>query len=424
MDSRILNPKTFCIGPYTEVRINTNGSMNFCHYANNDMIPIEENINQMTVDEYFSSSNSAITARQRLEQGLDHSRCSRCYHTEQMGLISNRTRRNIQYAIFPDQDFEQSSQECDLWNGFRYPRFYHVSLSNLCNLSCVMCDQGSSSLWTSTMQKAGLIPRDVPILLDWTQGPAWKKFCDHLLSNPDIVCLHFMGGEPFYHKKFRELLDMLIESDHTDFALTVVTNGTIYDPTLMESLSKFKSVQVEVSLESVDIANDYIRYPSDHTVTMSNIDKILSHRTEKFDVILRTVPQLLSLYHYDRMMEWSLERNMVVDSNLLTWPNYFRPEFLPDEIKYQVQKKMERFIIPTQNKQRDINVRDSSKVPENHSNNAREVIKRLAVDPLDRDQHWQEMCRRMSMLDRVRGIDARLYFPHLSDELEKYGYSI
>jgi len=109
--SKCFNEKTFCIGPYSEVRINPDGSLNFCHYADGTNIGADDNIKKITVDDYFQTSKTITNTRLTLEQGGSVSRCHKCYTEESRGLISFRHRRNIQAGIFPKEDFEQSYKE-------------------------------------------------------------------------------------------------------------------------------------------------------------------------------------------------------------------------------------------------------------------------------------------------------------------------
>ena len=206
-----VSEKTFCVGPWTEVRISADGSLNFCHAADRSNIPDNEYVQTMSVDQYFDCSESVTQARNQILQGRTVDACSNCYHNDQLGVISFRQRRNLQYAIFPNKDFEPSVIQSNFWdaiaaNNFK-PRFYHVSLSNLCNMSCLMCNPRDSSLFAATKQRVKNTIPILPTLTDWTQDTAWDKFCEHILNNQHIVCIHVMGGEPMYHKKFKSSKD-------------------------------------------------------------------------------------------------------------------------------------------------------------------------------------------------------------------------
>jgi len=420
----MINADSFCIGPWTEVRINPDGTMNFCHAADFAMIPSGDNIARYTVDDYFQTGASVTTVRRKLEQGELIDRCHKCYKNERAGLLSFRQRRNIQAAIFPGADFVPSVVEA-LPNikQWQKPKFYHVSLSNLCNMACMMCDPRWSSLLTHSQQRAGLLSPKVPVLRDWTQNAdTWQKFVDHLLSNQDIVCLHFMGGEPMYHKRFRELIDILVERNHSDFALTFVTNGSIYDADLMSKLQRFHSITIEISIESLDTSNDYIRFPSSYREVQHNIERYLTHRSDKISVVLRSVPQFLSVTKYDLLLKFAREHHVIIDGNALHSPAFLALNVLPDSIKRLAIERLSVFLQPSQRRVNDINLRDASDIDRCMSLHAQMVIDQINMPCEDQIGKWRQLvdyCRRM---DAVRGLDVIQAIPDLGDFFEQQGY--
>lgn len=422
-----VNQKTFCISPWTEVRINSDGTMNFCHFADRSNLPKSDHITAMTVDEYFSSSESACSARKTILEGGKVERCHRCYKEDQHSEVTFRSRRNLQAGIFPGPDFQQSVQESPIWNIINSeksnPRFYHISFSNVCNMACVMCDGFNSTLLAADLNKAGLRDSTIPIKHDWTDTPTWGKFCNHLLNNNDIICLHIMGGEPLYHRRFKDLINTLCENNHTNFHLTFVTNGTIYDPALMEQLQKFKSVQIEISIENLDVSNDYIRYPGKADKIVDNIKKYLTHTDEKCSTVLRTVPQLLSLMHYDKFLDFCLEHLLIVDSNVLHRPGFFRPCYLPDNAKQLIKSRLSRFIIENKNTLQDINLRNQSRVTESISRHAQMIISLLDQQTIDKDTVRHELTDYCAKLDKLREQDLREFVPELAEFLDEYGYA-
>jgi MoaA/NifB/PqqE/SkfB family radical SAM enzyme len=424
----MINPKTFCISPWTDVRINSDGRMNFCHYANKDMIPINENIENVTVDQYFNGAGSVSQARQDLCDGAELERCSHCYQDESVTDIGFRQRRNQQAAIFPNADFDQSLKESTIYKEIskpkQHPRFYHVSFSNVCNMACVMCDASNSTMLATDWAKAGIIS-SVPVRQDWTNGPAWAGFLTHLLNNPEIMCLHVMGGEPMYHKKFKELIHFLVDNNHTNFHFTVVTNGSIYDAELVEMLTKFKSVQIEISIESFDSSNDYIRWPSDTNNIRQNILKYLQHRTDTIDIVLRTVPQLLSLMHYDNVLSFALDNDVVIDSNILYRPDYFQPALLPVDIKNIIRQRIQPYaeLDTEQDAVKNINIRNRGRLKQAIAANANLVLGLLNRSVDNIPEKRQALVDYLQRMDPVRKIDVRDYVPELHKFLTEQGYA-
>jgi organic radical activating enzyme len=413
----MINPESFCIGPWAEVRINTDGSMNFCHAADQTMIPASDNMVNFSIDEYFSQSTSVKSCRKDLINGQFINRCHVCMDNEKNGLLSNRQRRNLQAAIFPGKDFLPSVDEnLSRVLSWKKPRFYHISLSNLCNLACMMCDPQWSSLLTSTQRKAGILTSKTPLLRDWTQDATiWNKFSQHILDNKEIVCLHFMGGEPFYHKKFIDLLDVLIDNNHCDFTLSIVTNGSIYDGEIIAKIAKFANVIIEISVESLDPSNDYIRYPSKIDVTQKNIECFLSHRSDKISVVLRSVPQFLSMTRYVKLLEFARHNKVMIDSNFLQSPSFMSVNLLPENIKKNVIKDLEKFIVHQDPSVIDINLRNVIDIDRSLSQHAQRIINQINIPCNNKEQQWKlliDYCRKM---DVVRKINVMDFIPDLAD---------
>jgi len=424
------NSDTFCISPWSEIRINSDGRYNFCHVGKKQGLP-GDNIFRLTPDQYFREQGTAAQhARDTMWSGGSLAHCTDCYKNEAQGLVSFRNRRNLQAGVFPGQDFDQSFQESAFTSSLsdltQKPRFYHVSFSNLCNLGCVMCDPFNSSYLAAEFKKINLLDANQPVLNDWTRGPAWQSFCDHVLQNDQIKSLHIMGGEPLYHKKFYELVDLLIQQAHTDYAFTFVTNGTIYDAALAEKLRKFTSVQVEISLESVDISNDYIRYPSEISTVLQNVQAWHQHTAENFTVVIRTVPQLFSVLTYHQLLDWCANMNITVDSNVLESPEFFHPALLPDQVKAQVLQNLSPFLSSHNSRSvQHINVRNTSQITQCLANNAHIVRQLLQVPQTDQQHKLTQLAQYCMKLHASRSMNPANYLhPELMQLLTQHGYDI
>lgn len=420
----MINPNSFCIGPWAEVRVNPDGSMNFCHAADNGMIPKHENIQDWSVDQYFQDAPSVVQARGDLLQGEHLARCHRCYRDEQQGLMSWRQRRNIQAAIFPGKDFLPSADEALprilSWNK---PRFYHVSLSNLCNMACMMCAPGWSSQLATIQIKAGVADPGTPVLRDWTRNDhTWEAFVQHLLQNDQIVCLHFMGGEPFYHRRFTELLDRLVDANHCDFDITLVTNGSIYDPETVGRLERFRSVAIEISVEAFDLCNDYIRYPSQFQKIRTSIQGFLSHRSDRLAVVLRSVPQALSALQYHTLLGFAREHQVIIDSNVLHSPDFLAINVLPDHMRSQAIDSIRPYVGHGYNSARDINVRDATDFDRSLSVHAQRVIDQISTPCEERWHKQHQLVGYCSRMDTARKIHLADYVPALAEFFDQRGY--
>jgi len=418
-----MNPssKNFCISPFSEVRIDPDGRIRFCHAADRSFIPKSDNLSNFSIDEYFNHSETVFGARNKLLNGEFLSACEGCYNTEKNNSVSFRQRRNMQAAIFPDKDFVPSFNESiNRIKKITKPKFYCINLSNLCNMGCMMCSGQFSNIVSKTHTRSGITGNDGEHLQDWTTNrEAWDLFCEHLLSNEQITCLHIMGGEPLYHKKFYELVDFLIRNNHTNFHFTFVTNGSVYSPELIKKLKKFKSLQIEISVETTKNSNDYIRYPSNTGKIVDNIKSFCQSRDKFTDVIIRTVPQLLSMYDYESILNLALESSVVLDSNFLHEPSFLKPNLMLDSQKNEIYHKLQKFIIKDTN---IINLRDKSDIKFRVSENAQRVINAINEPCSDIETQRKQFIEYCAKIDATRKIDVRDYVPELELLFNHYNY--
>ena len=329
------NDNVTCISPWYELRIDADGSMRSCHAVSQEYAEKSD----LSFLEWFRHGDKMIDIRNSITTGDPYPGCSACYKNEKQNLISFRQRRNIQSAIYSGTNFSKSLEQSPSYKRMTgkiekfYPAFLHVTLSNLCNLSCRMCFPAYSSQLTNAYKKIGLVDDNTPMLLDWTNDSnKWNEFLDLVKDNDNLMSLHFMGGEPLYHKRFIEFIDWCIVNDKTDFHLTVVTNGTIHNQSLLEKLKLFKSIQVEISLENLHETNNYIRLNSDFEQVRENILNIFDCLGTS-SVVIRSVPQALSIMHYDTLIDFAIENKISIDNNVIYKPEYLKCFVLPKEIK-------------------------------------------------------------------------------------------
>jgi sulfatase maturation enzyme AslB (radical SAM superfamily) len=427
-----INEKTFCIGPWSEIRIRPDGSLNYCHTSDSPSAGdtgYGDNIVSTDLDSYFKGP-TVSEVRNDLLQGSPTKLCHWCYQDEKKIEFSYRRRRNIQMAIFPGEDFKKSlvqSKFFDRINSPNYkPLFYNISAGNLCNLACVMCNENWSSRLATEFHRIGIrmatdLDSNQAAILDWTRDDTvWEKFMQHILSNDQIVCIHFQGGEPLLHPRVLEFVDRCINQNHTYFHFTMVTNGTIYDDNFLEKLKKFQSVQLEISIETLEKSNDYVRWPSDRQKVMTNIEKYLHHRDDKLDVTIRTVPQLLTVLDYCSLLEKCKELDVIVDSNIINRPDFFLPNVLPEHLRILAQEQLQSFINQNQSYRslyNNLNVRNREFVIQNLVDNASMVLASLTSSSADCSKSKSFLADYLRKIDYSRNIYLGDYCPEVAEWL-------
>jgi hypothetical protein len=180
-------------------------------------------------------------------EGKKSKECSLCYSegNESMRWAAN----NIHFKL----------EQVELTEEFDKLRSIELSLDNLCNLQCKMCDSlFSSKLYYRDdflLNKKGMRGRQP------TKIP--KQRIEYLKSlNVDwqhLTKIKVLGGEPFFSPNFPKLIDWLIEKCKVeDVLLEIITNTTQrLDDVMIEKLNRFRKI---ILTGSIDGCNDYNRY--------------------------------------------------------------------------------------------------------------------------------------------------------------------
>ena len=95
---------------------------------------------------------------------------------------------------------------------------------------------------------------------------------------------------------------------------------------------------IEVSIETIDAHNAYQRQGTDTALVLENIDQYLTHcNGTSITVALRPAPSALTIGYYTQVLQYALDKNLIVKSNLCYDPRFLSAEILPESVKQQYQ---------------------------------------------------------------------------------------
>jgi MoaA/NifB/PqqE/SkfB family radical SAM enzyme len=139
------------------------------------------------------------------------------------------------------------------------PKVLEFETSNVCNLACTMCN----GFFSSTIRKHR---EQRPPL----KSPYDGRFVQQLESFiPHLAEARFLGGEPFLIKLYYDIWDLIARLNPT-INVTIVTNGTILNDRVRETLARLKA-HVNISIDSLDPENyERIRVNARFTEVMEN----------------------------------------------------------------------------------------------------------------------------------------------------------
>lgn len=430
----------FCNAPWYEFHIYWDGSFGICCQESHKLYSSKEsqyNVATMPIMEWFNSAPARQFRTDILGQNKI-SPCTRCYLDEHHAGNSRRINSNQKSVIFTKQAFQQSFNQSPGYEHFLHssqsqghtntvPIDIHVDLGNYCNLACKMCYAGASSTIASQHVKWGIEQDRVYLGQDWTRNvEVWEKFKNQLLELSGLNNIHLMGGETLLTNRFEDLIDFMIEHNRTDMCFSFVTNGTIYRPDLIEKLKKFRRVGIEISIESTDQRNDYIRQGTDTSKVLDNIEKYSKLcNDQSVTLTLRPTFSLLSAGSMHLLLKYALDNQLIVKGNACNNPSFLSSKNLPDTVKQQYLKHYKNLLSQLPDCQVDLEYNASD------PNNYETIIKNHLImyidmlespSPLDQQDQLKELVAHCKKWDAVYKFDARKMYPELSEVWNTHGY--
>ena len=439
------NKNIFCNSPWYELQIYWDGSLGFCCQESHKLYPVSQsnhyNVSCMTIAEWFDSEPMR-QARLGMFGSTPNSICQRCYHEQEFGGTSRRHKCNQKSVIFTKTHFDESYKQSPGYTKFEASRLgqgthsgmpidLHIDLGNYCNLACKMCRPQASSVIAAQEVKWGNADAGQYIGTDWTRDEAtWLRVLDELASIPNLNNVHFMGGETLITPRFENFVDYMIDRGRTDLNFSFVTNGTIFNESLLTKLTKFRRVGIEVSIETVTNHNAYQRQGTDTVVVLKNIDRYLTYcNGQNITLTARPAISALTIGQYHTLLQYCLERKIIVKSLWVNKPEFLNPQILPESIKQQYILNYKKLIddhnLATVNHLSDYNESDPNEILRIIASQVDQCITMLnSSRPSDSELQLEAMVRHCERWDRVYGYDARVLYPEFCEILEQHDYSV
>ena len=247
----------YCAMPFNHVMIATNGDYQICCVH---PVPAKhrKNINQTSLDEWLQNPYLA-EVKSDFAQDQTHPGCHNCWQQEAAGTQSIRQMQANEYKIIGAKPGQSKLLNVE------------AAVGNLCNLSCVMCDEHNSSAILAENRQLGISIVDQRDF-SWTES-AFENLQHILDCRPRV--LNLRGGEPMYNKRILELIENFPSDQLNNTLLHLTTNATTWTPQWQQALSKFKAVRMMLSIDAVGDLAEYIRYPCKFDQVESNIKQII-----------------------------------------------------------------------------------------------------------------------------------------------------
>ena len=252
--------------------------------------------------------------------GVRSTECNRCWETEQAGGTS---KRQSSLEFLPRADTVPEIQSLE----------YNVTWA--CNLACIMCGPHWSSSWAKEL---GITDSD-------NIGQKHKNKIVNSLDLSKLKRIHFNGGEPLINNDHVKLLEKI---EHLDTCkVTYNTNGTIWPgQQAIDFWEKAQMVRLFLSIDAIDTAFEYIRWPGKWEQTQNNIEKMKKELPNNvlfgFNITVGAY-NLLEVKELYQWFEQNLATNREGDTSDFNWQiaYNFDYKYLPEIIKQDVLEQLD-----------------------------------------------------------------------------------
>ena len=434
---------SFCSSPWFHIRINPVGDFSPCRWSQRIHFS-NHNINNTTLQEYVNSYEMR-DLRMSLLAGESPAICSGCHYEDSHNKVSGRQRQLLKSAI-SIENFDKTLCASPHYEMFEYsnanqgrteylPVDLHMDLGSVCNSACVMCrPMNSTKLESEYVKLAKIEPelfRTTSKCTNWTDDTTLvDKFVTQLIELPNILYIHFLGGEPLYAKSFYSICNRLISTGIAkDISIGTTTNCTVYSSELENIIRQFKHVHIGLSVESLHCINDYVRWPSNIIKVRDIIQKFLILREEtQLHLTMRITPSIFTIYHLDSMFDFMIANLITAEScNILYDPSCLRIELLPKTLIMEALGKINAVIdnhglIQSQNV--IVNRRRADLADDVIGDIIFEYKKFLedCSEPDDAESERHDLVKFVKAFETLRHNKIIDYLPEYEEFLRSYGY--
>jgi MoaA/NifB/PqqE/SkfB family radical SAM enzyme len=314
---------TTCKKLWNHLYVGTAGEVNLCCLADH-RFPLG-NVDNSEPKEIIHSDRFEQLRQYQL-QGYRIRSCKFCYDREDNGFESSR------------QSLHENTN----------PVIDTVSLdlrvNNICNFKCRMCSEYfSSSILQETKDRFGSdsVLGHEQVSLNTVDKSTRANRVTKILPTvtTETQDIYFAGGEPLITFEHYQILDRLIELNHTNLKIlynTNLSNLSFKGKNVIDYWKQFQNVTVGISIDASDKVAEYMRHGTVWNNIVKNLNTVKSQAPHvnlqiTSTVSFLTVENLIKLQQYWLQEKTFTEEQLFV--NILTEPNFYSVSVLPDEHK-------------------------------------------------------------------------------------------
>ena len=434
-----INDKNFCVVPFVQLNTRGKGDPRVCCSIDglDYGIPKDITLDELSPDAYNAKTDVFNLAKDPIEDlwnskfmqdfrmkmlnGENIPNCEFCHRMESSGLTSKRLGKNKRFLEKTKPFLEKYYKE----NGYVdvMPQWWEIRLSTKCNLSCIMCSPGLSSMmykeydkWEKQNKLLPLMKGSLDIAKD--SGEEYlsksKYFKEQIHKNlQHVMFMEFRGGEVFADN---DSIKFIKEISQTDYAkniyLDISTNATLIAPEIVEILNYFAGGVLRFSIDAYKEEDEYIRYHTKWNSVISSMNNSRQlHKDWRF--LTQTTVQMLNCLSMDKLIEFfdsyikeDNSQRFFLGFTTVRGKDYLRHEMVPLELRLQQIDKLIKL-------KNTLYIFNEHKLQEKHNNSLDGLIKTLQTTEYEDPILYLKAKTYFNGLSELRNKSYYDYFEHL-----------
>jgi MoaA/NifB/PqqE/SkfB family radical SAM enzyme len=388
------NNDSFCPEVYNQLQIDMQGELRICCLASDAGLIHDSEGKVMNVQTHSiidaMNSNEHKQHRLELSNNIKPARCSNCYSWEKHSdsrrtkFIAFSKNSKLPDYVKAEEAYRITSDDGSIDTSTTKLLNLDIRFGNLCNLKCIMCDPGNSSLWyddwellsrtfneynntgrSAQFNSGGIDPvtgnaqywkgKDKVYLLEenkhgklklqgafnWWESESWKAQFKTIA--PQLQYIYFTGGEPLLVPAMQEHLLYLIEQGFSkNIRLSYDTNLTVINQNIIDKWKFFKFVELRISVDDTGDRYNIVRNPGNFDKLTENI--LLLREAGISIQRISMVCGIANIYASIRLAKFCKELGVSVSIRFVHRPSWLNLLNLPVTAKEEAIKVLTDFL--------------------------------------------------------------------------------
>jgi len=342
-------PKNICLAPFAYMTFDPSKNVSPCPALGGSVW----NFNGQPLQKIWT--NTELSAfRQHMLENKKHKVCHRCWDEEAVGMDSERVLHwnpTLDPTGTKTEILDSGKTASDIMDPEHYkkgPMQLIIKVGNVCNLRCRSCNSADSiTLAVEGKYYAEHYGLKKNFYLKETET---KTFTDEQIDEiiqfcENVVRIEFYGGEPLLDNQVPKFLQKLIDLDYAKkINLNISTNVTRrVDDQLIDILSKFNHVNINLSIDGWGEKFTYIRHPGKWDQVRKNIDWFINLKESKrikLSLLVATTVTIMNVYNLPELLDEFDQLGLNTFLILAWFPHYYSIRNIPPAIAEEIKEKL------------------------------------------------------------------------------------